>query len=189
MSGYQRPGLSVVIQGKQQNLAGISRLAATLKAEESIVVNSPEFFRLTILGSLAFLNCWLVGCGATQAADPAEDDKLWQGTWEMVSCTWNGEPQRGDMQWIVEGDYYRMRVDRQTNADHYPFKLDARQKHIDVDHHDTPQGTYGGKLKGIYEINRDSLRVCYDLTGHQYPKSFDAGPGSRQVIYEFRRVP
>ena len=64
--------------------------------------------------------------------------------------------------------------------------LDASNKHIDVFHHDTPPGTYGGKLKGIYEIN-DSLTVCYDLTAERYPKSLDAPRGSRQVLYKFRR--
>jgi hypothetical protein len=42
-------------------------------------------------------------------------------------------------------------------------------------------------LKGIYELNGDSLTVCYDLTGQHYPKSLDAGRGSRQVLYRFRR--
>jgi uncharacterized protein (TIGR03067 family) len=148
------------------------------------------FVRAAVLGSLLVLwSCWLVGCGALGTADTARDARLWQGTWKMVSCTWNGEPQVGDMAWIVEGDYYRMRVNQKTNPDHYQFKLDASQKHIDVYHHDTPPGTYGGKLKGIYEISGNSLKVCFDLTGRQYPKSFDAGPGARQVVYEFRREP
>jgi uncharacterized protein (TIGR03067 family) len=145
-------------------------------------------FRLAALCFLLVIGIvCLVGCVATQAADPADDTKLWQGTWKMVHCTWNGEPQPGDVQWIVQGDYYLIRQDQQTHTDPYPFKLDASQKHIDVDHHDTPKGTWGGKLKGIYEITGDTLRVCYDLTGDRYPKSFDAGPGSRQVVYEFRR--
>jgi uncharacterized protein (TIGR03067 family) len=91
------------------------------------------------------------------------------------------------MQWVVEGDHYTIRLEGQSHVDLYPFKLDASQKHIDVNHHDTPKGTYGGKLKGIYEITADSLRVCYDLTGSRYPKSFDARPGSRQVLYQFQR--
>jgi uncharacterized protein (TIGR03067 family) len=138
---------------------------------------------------LLFWSGWLAGCGVTRAGDAADDAKLWQGTWKMVSCTWNGQPQPGDVEWVVEGGYYRIRLDRQLHADHYPFRLDANQKHIDVNHHDTPQGTYGGKLKGIYTISGDSLRVCYDLTGRRYPESFDAGPGSQQVLYQFQRVP
>ena len=145
-------------------------------------------FRITTLCLLLVLGTvWLAGCGATQAADAADDARLWQGTWKMVHCTWNGEPQPGDVQWIVQGDYYVIRLNQQTHTDPYPFKLDTSNKHIDVNHHDTPKGTWGGKLKGIYEITGETLRVCYDLTGGRYPKSFDAGAGSGQVVYEFRR--
>jgi uncharacterized protein (TIGR03067 family) len=129
-------------------------------------------------GCLIVSSCWMAGCGGTLGADPAEDSRLWQGTWRMVSCTWNGQPQPGDVLWIVQGEHYNIRLDRQTHADPYPFQLDPSQKHIDVNHHETPKGTYGGKLKGIYETNGNSLRVCYDLTGARYPKSFEAGPGS-----------
>ena len=92
-----------------------------------------------------------------------------------------------DMQWVVKGDQYTIRLNRKPGVDPYPFKLDARMKHIDVHHHDTPKGTYGGHLKGIYEIQANSLKVCYDLKGHQYPQSFDAARGSAQVVYQFQR--
>jgi uncharacterized protein (TIGR03067 family) len=136
---------------------------------------------------LALLTCIVVGCVPTRAADKSDDPAQWQGTWTMISCIWNGEPQSGDVQWIVDGDHYNIRLDRETGADPYSFTLDARQKRIDVFHHDTPKGTFGGKFKGIYEVKGDSLKVCYDLTGEQYPKSFEAGSGSRQAVYQFQR--
>ncbi len=137
--------------------------------------------------TLVLLSCWLVGCGVPHAADSLEDAKRWQGTWRLVSCTYDGAPQMADMQWVVDGDHYNIRLNRQLGPDPYTFKLDTSQKHIDVTHHETPKGTYGGKVTGIYEISGDSLRVCYDLTGRQYPTSFDAARGSRQVLYQFQR--
>jgi uncharacterized protein (TIGR03067 family) len=131
--------------------------------------------------------CLLVGCGATHAANPAQETANWQGTWKMVSCIANGQTEPGDVQWIVDGDHYTISVDGQNHVDPYNFTLDPSKKQIDVFHHDTPKGTYGGSLKGIYELEGDSLKVCYDLTGQKYPKSFDASRSSRQVIYEFRR--
>jgi uncharacterized protein (TIGR03067 family) len=62
-------------------------------------------------------------------------------------------------------------MNQQLNNDPYMVTLDASQKRIDVFHHETPPGTYGGKLKGIYVIDGDSLKVCYDLTGERYPTS------------------
>jgi uncharacterized protein (TIGR03067 family) len=131
--------------------------------------------------------CLLASCGANSATDSMDDTKQWQGTWKMVSTTYDGEPQTADMEWIVDGDHYTIRLNGQTHQDLQTFKLDASRKQIDVFHHDTPPGTYGGKLKGIYELSGNSLRVCYDLTGQRYPRSFDAQRGSRQVLYEFRR--
>jgi len=135
-----------------------------------------------------FFACLLAGCGVSHAVTEADDTHAWQGTWKMVSCTANGESQKGDVQWVVSGDHYTIGLDGQSGTDPYPFKLNSRQKHIDVNHHDTPQGTYGGHLKGIYEIHGNSLKVCYDLKGQQYPTSFAAERGSGQVLYQFQRA-
>jgi uncharacterized protein (TIGR03067 family) len=126
-------------------------------------------------------------CGVLSAPNSADDAKKWQGTWKMVSCEYDGEPQTADMAWVVSGDHYNIRMNGQVNSDPYFFKLDASRKVVDIFHHDTPRGTIGGKLKGIYEINGDSLIVCYDLTEQNYPTSFEAPRGSRRVLYHFKR--
>jgi len=145
--------------------------------------NSANYMRIGYL----LLLCLIAGCKVASSADSSDDTKKWQGTWKMIGCTYDGEPQTADMEWIVEGDHYTIRLNGQSNVDPYMIKLDASRKHIDVFHHETPPGTYGGSLKGIYEISGDSLTVCYDLTGQRYPESFDAKRGSRQVLYQFRR--
>jgi hypothetical protein len=65
--------------------------------------------------------------------------------------------------------------------------LDAGKKQIEANYHSTLKEYYGGKLTGTYEISEGALRVCYDLTGHHHPKSFQAKKGSRQVLYQFQR--
>ena len=140
------------------------------------------------LSRLLLLSFLLVACNSPRAADSSEDDlRAWQGTWKLISSTYDGQPQIADLFWVVTGDQYRTRYNQHLDEVPVAFKLDASRKHIDAIHHETPQGTYGGKLKGIYKISGDSLTVCYDLTGNQYPKSFEAKRGSRQVLYQFRR--
>jgi len=129
----------------------------------------------------------LVACNSVLPSSSSDDLKALQGTWTLVTATQNGAPITGDMQWVVDGDEYKVRYNQQLDATPIKITLDAGRKRIDAFHHDTPAGTYGGKWKGIYELSGNSLRVCYDLTGSYYPSSFDAGPGSRRVIYEFRR--
>lgn len=138
------------------------------------------------LGCILFASLF-AGCGTSHSASEAEDQRAWQGTWKLVSCVANGAAEKGDVQWVVSGDHYTICLNRQKGTDPYPFKLDAKQKRIDVHHHDTPAGTYGGHLKGIYEVRGNSLKVCYDLKGQRYPSAFDAGPGSAQVVYQFLR--
>jgi uncharacterized protein (TIGR03067 family) len=92
-----------------------------------------------------------------------------------------------NMQWVVEGDQYRVRLNQRLDEVPIKFTLDASRKHIDAIHHEAPKWTYGGKLKGIYKINANSLTACYDLTATRYPKSFEAKRGSRRVLYQFRR--
>ena len=137
--------------------------------------------------SLVLLGCILAACRVAVIAGSSDDTEKWQGVWRMVSTTYDGEPQAADMEWIVDGDHYTIRLNGQSHVDPYTIKLDSSQKHIDVFHHETPPGTYGGSLKGIYDISGDSLTVCYDLTGQRYPESFNANRGSRQVLYKFRR--
>jgi len=136
---------------------------------------------LAVVIGLAFVG------GVTLAADKTDDTRNWQGTWNMVACTWNGEPQNGNVQWIVKGDQYTIWIDHKSGQDPHTITLNSSKKQIDVFHHDTPKGTWGGSFKGIYEIKGDTLKVCYDLKGERYPKSFEAGPGSGQVIYQFKR--
>ena len=126
----------------------------------------------------------LAGC-VVSSADSSTDLAKWQGTWKMVDAIYDGGPQTGNVAWVVEGDHYRIRMDGVLHEDLNNIKLDSGR--IDVLHHETPRGTFGGKLKGIYQIRGDSLTVCYDLTGQRYPKAFEAPRGSRQVLYHFRR--
>jgi uncharacterized protein (TIGR03067 family) len=138
------------------------------------------------LGFLCFASLLAVGIHQAAAAE-ADDTRAWQGTWKLVSCTYNGEPQMADMQWLVNGNQYTIRLNRRPAEGPHWFKLDPKQKRIDVFHHDTPKGTYGGRLKGMYEIQGDSLKVCFDLKGQRYPTAFDAGRGSARVLYQFQR--
>jgi hypothetical protein len=89
------------------------------------------------LGWLMLLGCLLAGCKAISAADSADDIKKWQGTWKLVACTYNGEPQMADMEWIVDGDHYNIRLNghlhsicqarREPEADRTSFIMRRRR--------------------------------------------------------------
>ncbi|HZN36256.1 MAG TPA: hypothetical protein VFB80_20650, partial [Pirellulaceae bacterium] len=64
------------------------------------------------------LTSGLIGAAA------ADDRQQWQGTWTMVSCVANGESTEGNVQWVVSGDQYKIRLDGKLGSDPYPFQLD-----------------------------------------------------------------
>ena len=143
--------------------------------------------RMVYAAAIGSLLIGLCGCKQAIPGGSSDDQALWQGTWKLVSVTENGRVQSADMQWVVSGDHYNIVVNQQRGADPYNITLDPAHGRVDVFHHETPAGTYGGKLKGIYKVSADHLTVCYDMTGATYPASFDAGPGSRRGLFEFQR--
>jgi hypothetical protein len=64
-----------------------------------------------------FFACFLAGCGVSHAVTEGDDTRNWQGTWKLVSCIANGESQIADMQWIVSGARYTVRLNRQLGVD------------------------------------------------------------------------
>ena len=131
----------------------------------------------------------LTACSGIQpvAASNSDDEAKWQGTWKLVSSTFDGQQQTAELRWVVSGDRYNIMQDGRLGQDPYKITLNAAKGRVDVFHHNTPQGMYGGSYKGIYKISGNSLTVCYDLSGAKYPSSFGADKGSARTILQFQR--
>jgi uncharacterized protein (TIGR03067 family) len=132
------------------------------------------------------------GCsnaGLSSVYRPDEDAKKMQGSWKLTGAIFNGEPMLEDARLTIDGDKYVMTVHGIDTPS--TFKLGIGGPHtIWVFHHENPlasQGFYGGTFTGIYELSGDRLRICFDMTGRQYPKTLDASKGSRRSINEFMR--
>ena len=126
-------------------------------------------------------------------ANTADDHQNLQGTWKMDSAVYNGQPMMNDVRWVFDGDYLTIVLKGNYQGGvRSPYQLGTgdRPNTILIKYFDNPlasKGYYGGSYTGIYKLSGDKLRVCYDLTGRQYPKSFDAGKGSLRMTYEFTR--
>ncbi len=140
--------------------------------------------RLQLLVCLSIL---LAGSGRSFGINPSDDLSQWQGSWTLIACLYDGETQTANEHWVVNGDRYNVVSEQQTEADPYSFELDPATKHVLAMRRGASRETYGARLKGAYRISGDTLTVVYDLTGAQYPASFDAEQGSRRVLYQFHR--
>ena len=121
----------------------------------------------------------------------AEDHDKLQGTWKMDRATFNGQAVTKDIRWVFDGDNMTI-VSEGKNTMRSEFQLGTgespntiRIKYLDNDLANL--GVTGGSYTGIYKLSGDKLRVCYDMTGRQYPKNFDAPKGTGRISEEFTR--
>lgn len=129
-----------------------------------------------------------VGTPAAVGADSTKDDaKKLQGTWAALEVLHDGQVQKLDpITWTFADDKYTNKVGKQTEK--WTYKLDGSKnpKTIDSEYF-VSAGFPGRKLTGIYELNGDTLKVCYDLTGKGHPNDFTAAKGARRIFYTFKR--
>jgi len=150
-----------------------------------------QILATAFLGILLLNGC--PGGGVLSTYSPEEDAKKMQGSWKLTGATYNGQRMGaeaiGDTRLSITGDQYTMTHNGTTESSTLTLGV-AGPHTIRVFHHENPlasQGFYGGTFTGIYELSGDQLRICFDMTGRQYPKTFDASQGSRRSINEFVR--
>jgi uncharacterized protein (TIGR03067 family) len=123
----------------------------------------------------------------------AEDHEKLQGTWKMDRATFNGQAMMNDVRWVFEGDHMTVVLGGNYQGGvraEFQLGMGDSPNTILIKSFDNPlaaQGYAGGSYTGIYKLSGDNLRVCYDMTGRQYPKTFDAGKGTGRMSYEFTR--
>lgn len=127
---------------------------------------------------------------ATQAFDDKTDGKAMQGTWVPVTAELAGAPFPMDisktMKLILKGDRYTVFVGQIMDTGTFTFDASKSPKTLDI------KGTQGpNKDKTflcIYKLKGDSLTVCYDLAGKEYPKEFKSKTETQLFLVEYKRA-
>jgi uncharacterized protein (TIGR03067 family) len=162
--------------------------------------------RIIAVAVLLIVGAGIAGCkpggdaNAGNAAVAAGDAQLWQGDWRLVSATHAGQTDVLDGGWQVHGDRYDVTLGGKTD-EHWQFTLDPADHRFDSlatwgasgTHQDylTATGntdeTCVCRMKGLYEVSANQLRVAFDPAGREYPASFDIAPDSRFTVFVFQR--
>jgi uncharacterized protein (TIGR03067 family) len=113
-------------------------------------------------------------------------DKL-QGTWEAQRIVSRGKevaPEKGTLTFVIKGDTVKrfvMDVDRNDPA---TIKVDATAKPARIDLTSTKPGD--PKLLGIYEIDGDTLTLCFSPT--KRPEKFESAEDGDHTLIVLKRV-
>jgi uncharacterized protein (TIGR03067 family) len=141
---------------------------------------------------------WLVAAGGlVAAADTPEnqaikqDRKKYEGTWRAVSLAVDGNKaaaqdaqkitviNHGDGTWVVRAD--GKEVWKGTS------RIDPMKQPKAIDFVPTEGMDAGQTFLGIYEIDRDTRKLCFAPPGKDRPAEFASKPGSGHILVVFER--
>jgi uncharacterized protein (TIGR03067 family) len=131
------------------------------------------------------------GTVADDKAELEKEAKKFQGTWTFESSVTGGEETPADQfktfVVIFEGDKHTVKKgDEVIQVGTQKLDPSKLPKTIDVTMVEGP--SKGTVMLGIYEINADTLKVCFDPEGKTRPTEFKSPPGSKNFVNVHKRV-
>jgi uncharacterized protein (TIGR03067 family) len=143
-----------------------------------------------IMKPVTFL-CIVAMASTAWCADPkapAKDAEL-NGRWILTSGETSGEKMpeevRKSIQLVLVNGKYTAKVGDQT--DQGTYKLDQSK----TPHTLTLTGISGpnkGKtMLAIFELNKGTLKICYDMSGKAFPEKFESKPDTRSFLATYER--
>lgn len=130
--------------------------------------------------TLILLLC-VLGTGTSPAQEDRnnEDLKKLQGKWKVSNCIYDGkevDAERGNP-WTFSGNRYK--VDGALEEFSIALNASKRPKEMEWRVGDAPQS-----IKGIYALENDTLKFCYDSR----PNRFESKSGSGRLLLTLKRA-
>ena len=146
---------------------------------------------VTLLCTLVLTASGGIGARVDDKADVEKELKKFQGTWTFESVEAGGKEVPADlfkgMTVTFEGDRYTVKKgDEVIQVGTQKLDPSKSPKTIDVTMIEGPNK--GAVMLGIYEIDGDTLKVCFDPQGKKRPTEFKTAPGSENFVNIHKRV-
>jgi uncharacterized protein (TIGR03067 family) len=131
------------------------------------------------------------GARSDETADVEKEVKKFQGAWSFESVEAGGQKlPADDFKGVVltfEGQKHTVRKDNEV-LQVGTQKLDPSKSPKTIDVTMTEGPNKGTVMLGIYEIDGDTLKVCFDPEGKKRPTEFKSAPGSQTFVNVHKRV-
>jgi uncharacterized protein (TIGR03067 family) len=127
---------------------------------------------------------------AVWSQDAADERKLLEGTWLPTAAELSEKPfdeaTLKSMKLVIEGDKYTVTVGKAIDKGAVKIDPAAKPKTMDIIGADGPNK--GKTFLAIYELNGDTLRVCYDLSGKARLTEFKTEKGNLLFLATYKRA-
>ncbi len=121
------------------------------------------------------------------ADNSADDAKAIQGNWKPAQAELGGQsmPDAVIKTISLKLDNGKYEVFVGEHPDRGTYTLDPTTKSMTINGTEGPN--HGKTFPAIYELNGDTLRICYDLSGAKRPTEFKSVAGTKLYLVTYHR--
>lgn len=141
---------------------------------------------------MKYVLCFCLAVGASLpviAADSSTDAKIVQGNWKPAKAELAGQPMPDAVLKIIslklDNGKYEVLVGDAPDKGTYTIDPATKPKAITVAGTEGPN--QGQTFPAIYELEGDTLRICYDLSGTKRPTEFKSIAGTKLYLVTYQR--
>jgi uncharacterized protein (TIGR03067 family) len=119
----------------------------------------------------------------------AKDSENVQGSWLPSAAELGGkifpDEVRKSIKLVIKDDKYTATVGKVVDQGNIKLDPAAKPKKMDIAGTDGPNK--GKTIPAIYELDGDTLRICYDLSGKSHPTEFKTKEGTQLYLVTYKR--
>lgn len=124
----------------------------------------------------------------TACAGDKDDARQIQGTWTIADAQFGGAPFPAEAAKTIvlklDGGKYELKAE---SLDKGTYSVDATAKPKTLDVFGVEGPNAGKHFPGIYELNGDVLKVCYELGDGPRPTEFKSPTGTKIFLVTYQR--
>jgi uncharacterized protein (TIGR03067 family) len=131
----------------------------------------------------------LLSAALALAADRPDDAKSIQGAWTPSKAELGGKPVPDAVLKMIklklDNGKYEASVAGESDIGTYTLDSASKPKGMTVNGTEGPNK--GKSFPAIYELDGDTLRICYDLSGAKRPTEFKSTTGTKLYVVTYKR--
>ena len=136
------------------------------------------------------LFCGLLARFEALAKEPKTNSMAIDGKWSVSTAELAGDALPTElfqkMTLILDKEKYTLKSERLDDTG--TMVADTTKKPMQLDIKGVEGPNKGKTLLAIYELDGDSLKICYDLEGKARPTEFKTTKGTKQFLVLYKRI-